>query len=101
MATQEEIFEALKQVYDPEIGMDIVSLGLVYGVEVAEDGSVVVKHTLTTPACPLGPAIQTQAHAIVSKLPGVTHVKLELVWSPPWDPHTMCSEEVKMELGIF
>jgi metal-sulfur cluster biosynthetic enzyme len=102
MVTEEEVREALKQVYDPEIGMDIVSLGLVYGIERhEEDGTLIVRHTLTTPACPLGPIIQTQAQAILSKLDGVKNVKLELVWDPPWDPRIMCSDEVKMELGIF
>ncbi|MCL4512777.1 MAG: metal-sulfur cluster assembly factor [Candidatus Eremiobacteraeota bacterium] len=102
MITEEEIKETLKQVYDPEIGIDIVNLGLVYGIEKDEENGVVkVKHTLTSPGCPLGPIIQGQAHQALLKLPGVKDVKMELVWEPQWDPHTMCSEEAKMDLGIF
>lgn len=102
MPTEQEIMEALKQVYDPEIGLDIVNLGLVYGVDRNEgEGSVNVRHTLTSPACPLGPVIQGQAHAALTKMAGIKSVKMELVWNPPWDPHQMCSEEAKMELGIF
>lgn len=102
MASEEEIFEALKQVIDPEIGIDIINLGLVYGVERNEpSGAVKVRHTLTSPGCPLGPVIQGQAHATLVKLSGIKDVKMELVWEPPWDPHQMCSEEAKMELGIF
>lgn len=102
MATEDEIREALKQVYDPEIGLDIVNLGLIYEIARDEEGGLVtVRHTLTSPGCPLGPIIQGQTHAALKKLPGINDVKLELVWEPPWDPHTMCSEEAKMELGIF
>jgi len=102
MATEEEIMEALKKVYDPEIGLDIVSLGLIYGVDRDEAaGKVTVRHTLTSPGCPLGPVIQGQTHSVLSKLAGIKEVKLELIWEPPWDPHQMCSEEAKMELGIF
>lgn len=102
MATEEEIMEALKQVIDPEIGIDIVNLGLIYGVERNEpEGLVKVRHTLTSPGCPLGPIIQGQAHTTLTKLAGVKDAKMELVWDPPWDPRQMCSEDAKMELGIF
>ena len=97
----DEIREKLKLVVDPEIGINIVDLGLVYGIEVQEDGLVKVRMTLTSPACPLGPVIQTQARALLSMLEGVNDVKVELVWSPPWDPRTMASEEAKAELGIW
>jgi metal-sulfur cluster biosynthetic enzyme len=101
MPTQEEVFNALKAVYDPEIGINIVDLGLVYGVEV-ENSTVNVNMTLTSPMCPLGPVIRTQAHAILtSNFEDVEDVKINLVWTPPWDPNTMASEEAKLELGIW
>src|SRR5919202_2761732 len=86
MPTEAEVMNALKAVYDPEIGISIVDLGLVYGVKV-EDHVVNVDMTLTSPACPLGPVIQTQAHAILtSHFEDVEDVKINLVWTPPWDP---------------
>lgn len=100
-ATREQIFDALSQVYDPEIGIDIVSLGLVYDVDLGEDGTLRIDMTLTSPYCPLGGIIQTQAHAVCAGLPGVRDVRVNLVWNPPWDPRTMASEEAKLELGIF
>ena len=101
MPTEAEVRQALKQVYDPEIGLSVEDLGLVYGVRV-EDQKIVIDMTLTTPACPLGPIIQTQAHAVLtSQFPSVRDVEINLVWSPPWDPRTMASEEAKAELGIW
>ena len=101
LPTDEEVMNALKAVYDPEIGINIVDLGLVYGVRV-EDSTVNVDMTLTSPACPLGPVIQTQAHAILTgNFDDVDEVKINLVWSPPWDPRTMASEDAKLELGIW
>ena len=100
-ASEELILAALSEVYDPEIGIDIVSLGLVYGSHFEDDGTLVIEMTLTTPMCPLGPVIETQAHAVCAPLPGVSNVRIELVWKPPWDPHTMASDEAKLELGIY
>ena len=100
-ASSEEILDALSQVYDPEIGIDIVNLGLVYETELAEDGMLTVDMTLTSPYCPMGNIIQSQAHAVVASLPGVKDVQVNLVWQPPWDPHTMASEEARLELGIY
>jgi metal-sulfur cluster biosynthetic enzyme len=101
MPTDEEVMNALKAVYDPEIGINIVDLGLVYGVSV-DDSTVNVNMTLTSPACPLGPVIETQAHAILtSNFEDVDEVKINLVWTPPWDPRTMASEDAKLELGIW
>jgi metal-sulfur cluster biosynthetic enzyme len=101
MPTEAEVMNALKAVYDPEIGINIVDLGLVYGARV-EDSVVNVDMTLTSPACPLGPVIQTQAHAILtSNFEDVEDVKINLVWNPPWDPRTMASEDAKLELGIW
>ena len=100
-ATPEVIRAALGQVYDPEIGIDIVSLGLVYDVALDDAGLLDIDMTLTSPYCPLGGVIQSQAHAVCAPLPGVNDVRVNLVWSPPWDPRTMASDEAKLELGIY
>lgn len=100
-ASTEEIFEALGQVYDPEIGIDIVSLGLVYNATIDEAGLLTVEMTLTSPYCPMGHIIQSQAHAVCIDLAGVEDVRVDLVWSPPWDPREMASDEAKLELGIY
>jgi metal-sulfur cluster biosynthetic enzyme len=100
-ASAELIRAALGQVYDPEIGIDIVSLGLIYDVELDDAGLLRIDMTLTSPYCPLGGVIQSQAHAVCSPLPGVKDVRVDLVWSPPWDPRVMASDEAKLELGIY
>jgi metal-sulfur cluster biosynthetic enzyme len=98
--TEERVREALKGVVDPEIGLDMVSLGLLYGVEV--DGSKVkVVMTLTTPACPVGPMFVNNVHQTVIGLPGVSACDVELTFSPPWDPRTMASDEVKLQMGFY
>lgn len=98
---QEDVVkENLRTVVDPELGVNIVDLGLIYGIEV-KDNDVEIKLTLTSPACPLGAVIQAQAHSAVKRLPWVKNVKVDLVWSPRWDPRTMASEDAKMELGIL
>jgi metal-sulfur cluster biosynthetic enzyme len=101
MPTSEEVMRALKGVHDPEIGLSIVDLGLVYGARI--DGSTVnVDMTLTSPACPLGSMIKSQVCNILeSNFDDVEEVKVHLVWEPPWDPRTMASEDVKLELGIW
>lgn len=102
MSTLQEdvVRENLRMVTDPELGVSIVDLGLVYGIDI-EDSNVTVRMTLTSPACPVGAVIQAQAHQAVKKLPWVKEVKVQLVWSPKWDPRAMCSEEAKMQLGIM
>ena len=98
MATKEEVVQALRQVEDPELGMDIVDLGLMYDVEI-EDGNVKVLHTLTSMGCPVGPMIQQQIDEVVRALPGVSDVDVELTWDPPWSPDKM-SEDAKFILGF-
>jgi metal-sulfur cluster biosynthetic enzyme len=100
-ASSEAILDALSQVYDPEIGIDIVNLGLVYETALDDDGLLTVDMTLTSPYCPMGNIIQSQAHAVCKSLPGVEDVRVNLVWNPPWDPRTMASDEAKLDLGIF
>jgi metal-sulfur cluster biosynthetic enzyme len=100
-ASPELVLAALSEVFDPEIGIDIVSLGLVYGSHIDDKGLLTIDMTLTTPYCPMGSIIQGQAHAVCHGLPGVNDVHVELVWTPPWDPRTMASEEARLELGIY
>jgi metal-sulfur cluster biosynthetic enzyme len=99
-ASQEEVLEALKNVYDPELGINIVDLGLVYEVEVDAEGGVDIRYTLTTMGCPIGPMIEDQMRAFVTAVPGVEEVRPEMVLRPPWSPEMM-SEESKAALGIF
>ena len=98
MPTKEEVFEALKQVEDPELGMDIVELGLLYDVEV--DGPrIKVIHSLTSMGCPAGPMIQEDIVRTAREINGVEDVEIELTWDPPWTPDRM-SDDAKFILGI-
>jgi metal-sulfur cluster biosynthetic enzyme len=98
MPTREEVYEALRQVEDPELGMDIVELGLLYDAEI-EGPKVKVIHSLTSMGCPAGPMIQEDIHRVVAELPGVEDVEIELTWDPPWTPERM-SEDAKFILGF-
>jgi len=98
--THEELMHKLWEVMDPELNMSIVDLGLVYDVQY-DNGDVLVTMTLTSPGCPLGPVIRGEAYARVRELPGVNDVDVQIVWNPPWDPRTMASEDVRMQLGIW
>jgi metal-sulfur cluster biosynthetic enzyme len=97
--TEEEILEALKAVLDPELGINIVDLGLVYDVDIA-DGHVHVTYTLTTMGCPIGPLVEAQMHHLLDPLPGIDSFDAEMVLRPPWTPEMM-SEEAKEALGYF
>jgi len=97
--TQEDVLEALKAVLDPELGINIVDLGLVYDVEIA-DGHVHVTYTLTTMGCPIGPLVEAQMHHLLDPLPGIDSFDAEMVLRPPWSPEMM-SEEAKEALGYF
>jgi len=98
--TPERILEALKQVYDPELGINIVDLGLVYDVEVDERGGVDIRYSLTTMGCPIGPLIEDQMRAFLAPFDGISEVRPDLVFRPPWSPELM-SDEAKAALGIF
>jgi metal-sulfur cluster biosynthetic enzyme len=98
MPTKEEVFEALKQVEDPELGMDIVELGLLYDVEV-NGPRVKVTHSLTSMGCPAGPMIQEDILRTAREVNGVEDVEIELTWDPPWTPDRM-SDDAKFILGI-
>jgi metal-sulfur cluster biosynthetic enzyme len=96
--TREEVIEALRIVEDPELGMDIVELGLLY--DVAVDGSKVhVTYSLTSMGCPVGPMLEQQITEAVAEMPGVDDVKSELTWDPPWTPEKM-SDDAKFILGF-
>ena len=97
--TQEQVFEALREVYDPEIPFNIVDLGLVYGCDVGEDGSVSVQMTLTTPGCGMGPYMANNAQEKIMELDGVTDATVEMVFDPPWSPD-LIKEEIRIELGM-
>jgi metal-sulfur cluster biosynthetic enzyme len=94
----EDVMDALSNVIDPELGLDFVELGLVYGVEV-NAGDVHITFTLTTPACPIGPQVTEQMEEFVGELEGVTSVECEMVFVPPWSPERM-SEDAKFALGF-
>jgi metal-sulfur cluster biosynthetic enzyme len=98
MPTKDDVIEALRQVEDPELGMDIVDLGLLYEVEV-EGGNVKVIHTLTSMGCPVGPMIQEDIDRAARELPGVEAVDVELTFDPPWTPDKM-SDDAKFILGF-
>ncbi|HEY5475841.1 MAG TPA: metal-sulfur cluster assembly factor [Tepidiformaceae bacterium] len=98
--TNEMLREKLREVLDPEIGISVVDLGLVYDITY-DNGDVMVTMTLTSPGCPLGPIIRGEAYAKLREVPGVKDVDVQIVWSPPWDPKTMASEDVRMMLGIW
>lgn len=97
--TEEEVYEALEEVIDPELGLDFVSLGLVYDVDIEGGGEVYVTFTLTTPACPIGPQVSEQMKEFVGDLEGVKNVFPKMIFDPPWSPEMM-SEEAKFALGF-
>jgi|TARA_B110001454_G_C12315765_1_gene265641 metal-sulfur cluster biosynthetic enzyme len=96
--TLEAIYEALKTVYDPEIPVNVVDLGLVYDVQL-NDSDVYVQMTLTFPGCGMGPYIGQQAEWAIQELDGVEEVQIEMVFDPPWSPE-LISEEARSQLGI-
>lgn len=96
--TREDVLDTLKNVYDPEIPVNVVDLGLIYEVEVKE-GNVYVQMTLTFPGCGMGPYIAQQAEWAIQDLDGVEDVQIELVFDPPWSPD-LISEEAKAQLGL-
>jgi FeS assembly SUF system protein len=96
----EDVIEALKEIYDPEIPVNIYDLGLIYDVEITPENHALIKMTLTTPHCPVAESMPGEVELRVGSVPGVGHAEVELVWDPPWDPQRM-SDEAKLELGML
>jgi FeS assembly SUF system protein len=97
---QASVVEALKSVYDPEIPVDIYELGLIYDVDISEDGDAVIAMTLTTPHCPVAESLPNEVELRVLSVPGIRDAVVNLVWDPPWDPSKM-SDEARLELGML
>jgi len=97
---ENEIVEALKTVFDPEIPVNIYELSLIYDIDIQAEGAVQVKMTLTSPGCPVAGSLPGEVRDKVAGVPGVTSVDVELVWDPTWNP-SMMSEAARLELGMF
>ena len=98
--TEDAVIAAIAEVYDPEIPVNIYELGLIYAIEIADDGRVKVEMTLTAPACPSAQELPEQVRDAVMSVPGVTAAEVETVWDPPWDFSRM-SEEARLQLNMF
>ncbi|MFS0738239.1 SUF system Fe-S cluster assembly protein [Sphingomonas sp. 1P06PA] len=98
-ALYDGVIEALKEIYDPEIPVNIYDLGLIYGVEI-NDAHAIVTMTLTTPHCPVAESMPGEVELRVGAVPGVGSAEVNLIWDPPWDPQKM-SDEAKLELGML
>lgn len=96
----EGVISALKEIFDPEIPVNIYDLGLIYGVEVDDEAHVIVNMTLTTPHCPVAESMPAEVELRVCAVPGVRDAEVNLVWDPAWDPQKM-SDEAKLELGML
>ncbi len=99
-AIYDGVIEALKEIFDPEIPVNIYDLGLIYAVDVSPEASVAVTMTLTTPHCPVAESMPGEVELRVSAVPGVRDAEVNLVWDPPWDMAKM-SDEAKLELGML
>ena len=96
---REQVLEALRSVYDPEIPVNIYELGLVYGIEASPEGAVQVRMTLTSPMCPVAGSLPAEVEQKLRQIPGVASVEVLLTWEPPWGPERM-SEAAKLALGM-
>lgn len=97
---QAAVVEVLKSIYDPEIPVDIYELGLIYDVDISEDGDAVIAMTLTTPHCPVAESLPNEVELRVLSVPGIRDAVVNIVWDPPWDPSKM-SDEARLELGML
>lgn len=96
----EDIIATLKTIYDPEIPVDIYELGLIYGIDVKDNGEVVIAMTLTSPSCPVAETLPPEVESKVKETPGVVDCKVEITWEPQWDK-SMMSEAAQLELGFL
>ena len=97
---EDRVISVIKTVFDPEIPVDIYELGLIYAIEIEDDGKVKVEMTLTTPSCPSAQELPSQVEEAVRAVPGVTDVTVEIVWDPPWDQSRM-SEDARLALNMY
>lgn len=98
--SESAVLDAIKTVYDPEIPVDIYELGLVYAVDIGDDGTIKVEMTLTTPSCPSAQELPAMVEEAVRTVPDVKDVTVEIVWDPPWDPSRM-SDDAKLTLNMY
>ena len=98
--TYEAVIGALKEIYDPEIPVNIYELGLIYGVDITDEGAVAINMTLTTPNCPVAESMPGEVELRVASVPGIRDCEVTLVWDPAWDPAKM-SDEARLELGML
>lgn len=101
MVTKEAVMGKISEVQDPELGLGLVDLGLIYDVEVLDEKTVYIGMTLTTPGCPYGPTLVADVEKAAKEVPGVENVDIDIVWDPPWNPVEMASEYAKDVLGIW
>lgn len=99
-ALYEAVLDALKEIFDPEIPVNIYDLGLIYGIDIADEAHVTVTMTLTTPHCPVAESMPAEVELRTMSVPGVATAEVKLVWDPPWDPQKM-SDDAKLELGML
>ena len=101
--TEQQVLESIKPIEDPELHIGIVDLGLIYEITInpaSEGEEVKLRMTFTSPFCPYGPALKAQVQQTLTRLPGVKAAQVEIVFTPPWDPRTMASEDAKIALGL-
>jgi FeS assembly SUF system protein len=100
LSKEAEVIDALRTIYDPEIPVNIYDLGLIYEIDINEDGKVRIVMTLTSPNCPVADSLPEEVHDTVADLPGITSVEVNLTFDPPWD-RDMLSDEALLELGLL
>ncbi len=100
LPSQDALLDAIATIYDPEIPVNIYELGLIYAVDIADDGAVKVEMTLTAPGCPSAQELPVQVRDAILAVPGVTAAEVETVWDPPWDPSRM-TDEARLSLNMF
>ena len=101
--TEQQVLESIKPIEDPELHIGIVDLGLIYEITInpaSEGEEIKLRMTFTSPFCPYGPALKAQVQQTLTRLPGVKTAQVEIVFTPPWDPRTMASEDAKIALGL-